>query len=72
MQLLQDGSDLRFATRPGCEGLQVVGRNQTSAQTLGLHLHATPAVSAEGLPLGLLRMGFDDLVKGSSKSETQQ
>ena len=58
--MIQDGTDLRFATRPGCDGLQVVGRNQTSAKTLGLHLHATLAVSAEGLPLGVLRMGFDD------------
>ena len=58
MLMIQDGTALRFATRPGCDGLQVVGRNQTSAKTLGLHLHATLAVSSEGLPLGVLRMGF--------------
>ena len=26
---LQDGSDLNFATRPGCAGLGIIGRNQT-------------------------------------------
>ena len=55
---IQDGSDLRFATRPGCAGLEVIGRNQTSSKTLGLHLHLTLAVSARGLPLGVLRAGF--------------
>ena len=56
---IQDGSDLNFATRPGCEGLGIIGRNQTSAKTLGLHLHLTLAVSGAGLPLGVLRCGFD-------------
>ena len=56
---IQDGTDLNFATRPGCDGLQVIGRNQTGSRTLGLHLHATLAVSATGLPLGVLRLGFD-------------
>ena len=31
---IQDGTDLNFATRPGCEGLSIIGRNQTSAETL--------------------------------------
>ena len=55
---IQDGSDLRFATRPGCAGLEVIGRNQTSSKTLGLHLHLTLAVTERGLPLGVLRAGF--------------
>ena len=55
---IQDGSDLRFATRPGCEGLEVIGRNQTKSKTLGLHLHLTLATTAHGLPLGVLRCGF--------------
>ncbi len=50
------GTDLNFATRPGCDGLEVIGRNQTSAT---LHLHATLAVSDTGLPLGVLRLGFE-------------
>ena len=57
---IQDGTDLIFATRPGCEGLSIIGRNQTTAKTLGLHLHLTFAVSGAGLPLGVLRCGFDE------------
>ncbi len=56
---IQDGTDLNFATRPGCDGLQVIGSNQTGAGTLGLHMHATLAVTGTGLPLGVLRLGFD-------------
>ena len=55
---IQDGSDLRYATRPGCTGLEVIGRNQTASKTKGLHLHLTLAVTAQGLPLGVLRCGF--------------
>ena len=47
---LQDGSDLNFATRPGCVGLEASGRNQTGTDTLGLHL--TLATTPQGLPLG--------------------
>ena len=60
---IQDGSDRNFARRPGCDGLQVIGTNQTRASTLGLHLHATLAVTDTGLPLGVLRLGFDPLKK---------
>ena len=56
---IQDGTDLNFATRPGCDGLGIIGRNQTSSKSLGLHLHLTLAVSGEGLPLGVLRCDFD-------------
>ena len=56
---IQDGTDLNFAGRPGCEGLGVIGRNQTSAKTPGLHLHATLAVTGSGLPLGVLRCEFE-------------
>ncbi len=56
---IQDGTDLNFATRPNCEGLGVIGRNQTTSETLGLHLHLTLAVTGAGLPLGVLRCGFD-------------
>ena len=58
VQCLQDGSDLNFATRPGCAGLEVIGRNQTGTGTLGLHLHLTLATTPQGLPLGVLRCGF--------------
>ena len=55
---IQDGTDLNFATRPGCDGLGVIGTNQTGAQTLGLHLHSTLAVTPSGLPLGVLNARF--------------
>ncbi len=55
---IQDGSDLNFATRPGCGGLEVIGHNQTQSKSLGLHLHLTLAVNEQGLPLGVLRSGF--------------
>ena len=68
---IQDGSDLNFATRPGCEGLGIIGRNQTSAKTLGLHLHLTFAVSGAGLPLGVMRCGFDAPPPGGEASPEQ-
>ena len=51
---IQDGSDLHFATWPGCDGLEVFGRNRTSCKTKGLHQHLTPEVIGGGLPLGVL------------------
>lgn len=66
---IQDGTDLNFATRPDCEGLSIIGRNQTSAKTLGLHLHLTLAVSGTGLPLGVLRCGFDKPLLGEDSPE---
>ena len=60
---IQDGCDLNFARRPHTDGLQIIGKNQTGARTLGLHLHATLAVSGHGLPLGVLRLGFDKVSK---------
>jgi len=56
---IQDGTDLSFPTRPQTEGLGVIGSNQTGAQSRGLHLHSTLAVSATGLPLGVLRAQFE-------------
>ena len=69
---IQDGTDLNFATRPGCDGLQLIGKNQTGAKSLGLHLHATLAVTDTGLPLGLLRLGFDPVVKRPAAAEARR
>ena len=65
---IQDGTDLNFSRRPGCDGLQLIGTNQTTATSLGLHMHTTLAVSATGLPLGVLALGFDP-VKSLSKGD---
>jgi hypothetical protein len=52
---IQDGSDLEYSSLAQCEGLGVIGTNQTAAQSRGLHLHTTLAVAPNGLPLGVLR-----------------
>jgi hypothetical protein len=52
---IQDGSDLDYSSLDCCEGLGVIGSNQTGAKSRGLHLHSTLAVTADGLPLGVLK-----------------
>jgi Transposase DNA-binding/Transposase DDE domain len=51
---IQDGTDLDYSSLAQCQGLGVIGTNQTNAQSRGLHLHTTLAVAANGLPLGVL------------------
>jgi len=53
---IQDGTDLNYDGLAECEGLGVIGSNQTQAAARGLHLHSTLAVNEEGVPLGVLRM----------------
>jgi hypothetical protein len=52
---IQDGTDLNYNGLAQCEGLGLIGKNQTNATTRGLHLHATLAVTDTGVPLGVLR-----------------
>ena len=61
---IRDGTDLSFSTRPGCDGLEVVGTNQTGAKSLGLSMHANLAVTETGLPLGVLDLNFDTVLTG--------
>ena len=56
---VQDTTSLSFTRRGQTQGLGVIGSNQTGALARGLCLHTTLAVSTEGLPLGVLRAGFD-------------
>jgi hypothetical protein len=56
---IQDGSTLDFSGLAQCEGLGVIGSNQTGAQTRGLQLHSTLAVTTQGLPIGVLRAQCD-------------
>jgi hypothetical protein len=51
---IQDGSDLIYSNLDRCEGLGVIGKNQTGTKSTGLHLHSTLAVTTDGLPLGVL------------------
>ena len=57
--LIEDGTDLNFATHRGCEGPGVISRNKSSSGTLGIHMHSTFAVNGEGIPLGVPRIEFD-------------
>jgi hypothetical protein len=56
---IHDGTDLDYNGASECEGLGVIGTNQTGAKSRGLHLHSTLAVSEEGLPLGVLSARCD-------------
>lgn len=53
--VVQDTTDLNFSSRHHTEGLGLIGTNQTGAQSLGLKLHSSLALTTEGLPLGVLR-----------------
>ena len=55
---IQDGTDLNYTGLAQCDGLGVMGANQTGARGSGLHLHSTLVVSTEGLPLGVLSAQF--------------
>lgn len=52
--VIQDGTDLDYTPLAECDGLGVIGTNQTGAQSRGLHLHSLLAVTPTGLPLGVL------------------
>jgi len=52
---VQDGSDLNFNSLDRCQDLGVIGSNQTGAQSRGLHLHSSLALTTSGIPLGVLR-----------------
>ena len=51
---IQDGTDLNYSGMAQCQGLGVIGANQTGAHSAGLHLHSTLVVSTAGVPLGVL------------------
>ena len=52
---IHDTTDLNYGNRPACRGLGVIGKNQTRAESAGLALHSTLAVTDAGLPLGVVR-----------------
>ena len=69
---IQDGSDLNFTRRSQCEGLGVIGSNQTGATARGLHLHATLVVGETGLPLGVLRAKLDAPKRGPAATRREK
>lgn len=54
-----DGTELDYNNLRQCEGLGVIGTNQTGARSRGLHLHTTMAVAPNGLPLGVVEADCD-------------
>lgn len=52
--VIQDSTDLNFSDRLECNGLGVIGTNQTGAVSPGLKMHSSLALSERGLPLGVL------------------
>lgn len=56
---IHDGTDLNYNGAAACDGLGVIGANQTGAKSRGLHQHSTLVVNENGLPLGVLRARLD-------------
>ncbi len=56
--VVQDSTDLDFSDRLDCNGLGVIGTNQTGAESGGLRMHSALALSEKGLPLGVLSTEF--------------
>lgn len=57
---IHDTTELNFSTRPACQGLGVIGKNQTTTESRGLRLHSSFVVDAQdGVPLGLLNWQCD-------------
>ena len=54
MLCVQDGTELNYTNLAQCQGLGSLGTNQTGARSMGLQLHSTLALTADGLPLGVL------------------
>ena len=68
---IQDGTDLNYNSLARCEGLGVIGTNQSGAQSRGLHLHSTLVVTTDGVPLGLLGAQCE-APPGQKEDEKQQ
>ena len=66
---IQDGTDLNYTGLAQCDGLGVMGANQTGARGLGLHLHSTLVVSTEGVPIGVLNAQFTAPVAKSGEDK---
>ena len=52
---VMDASDLDYSDLRRCEGLGVIGKNQTTTSSKGLELFSTFVLNMQGLPLGVLR-----------------
>jgi hypothetical protein len=52
---ITDKTDLNYNGLSKCQGLGIIGTNQTSAETRGLKMCSTYVLNPEGLPLGILK-----------------
>ncbi len=66
---IQDGTDLNYTGLAQCDGLGVMGANQTGARGLGLHLQSTLVVSTEGVLIGVLNAQFTAPVAKSGEDK---
>ena len=67
--VVQDATDLSFASRHHTQGLGVIGTNQTGAESLGLKLHSSLALTTDGIPLGVLNSVAYAPEKGDKSSK---
>lgn len=56
---LIDETKINYSRLASCDGLDTIGRNQTSSEAQGVRLHASVPVTEKGLPLGVIRCGFE-------------
>ena len=64
LEIVQDTTDLNFSKRHHTKGLGRIGTNQTGAESLGLKLHSSLALTTDGLPLGVLRVPAAAILTG--------
>ncbi len=69
--IVQDSTDLDFSERLHCNGLGVIGANQTGAQSAGLKMHSALAVGEDGLPLGVLSTEIYPPHTGGEKTQNR-
>ena len=66
---VQDGMDLNFANHGGGKGLGLVSSNQNLAGTLGIHMHSLLVLNAQGVPLGVPHIEYENLNDEGSKTQ---
>lgn len=69
--VIQDSTDLDFSERLQCNGLGVIGTNQTGAVSPGLRMHSALALNEQGLPLGVLDVDFYPPKTGGKKPQNR-
>ena len=65
--VVQDSTDLDFSERLHCNGLGIIGTNQTGAESPGLKMHSSLVLNEKGLPLGVLDMQIYPPESGGNK-----